>query len=206
MSLKNTRVLGSEDFLWSFRWNLQPVRDDAEVLSLQLGTLHLMMHAAQEICQTTVEKDRAWHWLRVSPTPVWAKAGQVSTWNVFGERSYAMAMGGQSKILWLMCAWRCPCRSFFLLLGFSSLRWLQASTMDKVVVSKIFYFHRYLGKIPSLTNGFKGVETTNQWTFTQVAEFFLPRSTDNYCHQGWTLKSFLREVSESIGRLINLSK
>ena len=30
-----------------------------------------------------------------------------------------------------------------------------------VVVSNIFYFHPYLGKIPILTNFFKGVETTN---------------------------------------------
>jgi len=29
------------------------------------------------------------------------------------------------------------------------------------VVSNIFYFHPYLGKIPMLTNIFKWVETTN---------------------------------------------
>ena len=33
---------------------------------------------------------------------------------------------------------------------------------DAVVVSNMFYFHPYLGKIPILTNiFFKGVETTN---------------------------------------------
>ena len=30
------------------------------------------------------------------------------------------------------------------------------------MVSNIFYFHPYLGKIPILTNIFQGVETTNQ--------------------------------------------
>ena len=38
-------------------------------------------------------------------------------------------------------------------------------SVDKSVVSNIFYFHPYLGKIPNLTNIFSdGIETTNQVT------------------------------------------
>ena len=38
-----------------------------------------------------------------------------------------------------------------------------------MVVSNIFYFHPYLGKIPILTNIFQRVETTNQkrvWSYS----------------------------------------
>ena len=42
-----------------------------------------------------------------------------------------------------------------------------------MVVSNIFHFHPYLGKIPILTNIFKGVETTKQF-FLQVLGWFSP--------------------------------
>ena len=35
----------------------------------------------------------------------------------------------------------------------------------------VFYFHPYLGKIPILTNIFKGVETTNQMTCDYLCLF-----------------------------------
>ena len=46
----------------------------------------------------------------------------------------------------------------------SYIEYLGIESCFLVVVSKIFYFHPYLGKIPSLTNilFFKWIETTNQ--------------------------------------------
>ena len=75
---------GSRTTEWSWIWNSENFRPfglwmlQAPGRSWSCGTMQLMMHAAQESCQTTVEKDHAWHWLRVSPTPVWAKAGSSS--------------------------------------------------------------------------------------------------------------------------------
>ena len=42
-----------------------------------------------------------------------------------------------------------------------------------LVVSKIVYFHPYLGKIPNLTSMFfKGVETTNKFSKLEENVFF----------------------------------
>ena len=45
-----------------------------------------------------------------------------------------------------------------------------------MVVSDIFYFHPYLGKLSNLTNVFKWVETTNQIKMMDLEEEF-PKST-----------------------------
>ena len=75
-----------------------------------------------------------------------------------------------------------------------------------VVVSNIFYFHPYLGKIPNLTNIFNWVETTNQFFYglTSLDEFFSETGwwvawTHKVCvNRGWSWKwSYFRAISFS---------
>ena len=58
--------------------------------------------------------------------------------------------------------------------------WVLNGTLQKVVISNIFYFHPYLGKIPILTNIFQ-----MGWNHQQVFKEMKCLSLINECRYGW---------------------